>query len=130
MWLTGNDIVREVMASREAREATKEFTELVLTPEMRAGAIWDRSYIKPMGYPGDFQIMNQVYSWNRVGDTVYQQLVHRLGLEVAECIETRMHVVRDWIADTVERRGQDRPARILSLGSGPAREIESFLDGP
>jgi extracellular factor (EF) 3-hydroxypalmitic acid methyl ester biosynthesis protein len=122
--------VREVMSSREEREATKEFTELVLTPEMRAGAIWDRSYIKPLGYPGDYQIMNQVYDWERLGANVYQQLVHRLGLEVAECIDTRMQVVRGKIAEIVRTKGQDRPARILSLGSGPAREIETFLDGP
>ena len=130
LWLTGNDIVREVMANREAREATKEFTELVLTPEMRAGAIWDRSYMKPLGYPGDFQIMNQVYDWERLGSNVYQQLIHRMGLEVAECIGTRMHMVRGKIADVVRERGQDHPARILSLGSGPAREIETYLESP
>ncbi|HKD48615.1 MAG TPA: class I SAM-dependent methyltransferase [Rhizomicrobium sp.] len=130
LWLTGNDIVRGVMPSRDAREATKEFTELVLTPEMRAGAIWDRSYGKPLGYPGDYKIMNQVYDWERVGDNVYQQLMHRLGLEVAECIATRMHLVRGKIADMVRDRGQDRHARILSLGSGPAREIETFLETP
>jgi extracellular factor (EF) 3-hydroxypalmitic acid methyl ester biosynthesis protein len=130
LWLRGNEIVRGVMDHRESREATKEFTELVLTPEMRAGAIWDRSYAKPLGYPGDFQIMNQLYDWEKVGGTVYQQLIHRLGLEVAECIQTRMEVVRFHIAETVRTRGQVRPARILSLGSGPAREIETFLSGP
>jgi hypothetical protein len=129
LWYRGNEIVRAVMDQRERREATKEFTELVLTPEMQAGAIWDRSFAKPMGYPGDFRIMNQVYDRERVGDSVYQQLVHRLGLEVAECIQTRMEVVRTHIAEVVRSRGQDRPARILSLGSGPAREIETFLSG-
>jgi extracellular factor (EF) 3-hydroxypalmitic acid methyl ester biosynthesis protein len=130
LWFRGNEIVRGVMDNRERREATKEFTELVLTPEMRAGAIWDRSYAKPLGYPGDFRIMNQLYDWEKVGSNVYQQLVHRLGLEVAECIETRMQVVRQHIAEVVRNRGQGRPARILSLGSGPAREIETFLSGP
>lgn len=128
LWLAGNDIVRPVMRDREAREATKEFTELVLTPEMRAGAIWDRSYAKPLGYPGDFEVMNQVYDWQRVGANVYQQLLHRLGLEVAECIGTRMQLVKARIADMVRDRGQERPARILSLGSGPAREVQLFLE--
>ncbi|HVV28457.1 MAG TPA: PilZ domain-containing protein [Rhizomicrobium sp.] len=130
LWLRGNEIVRTVMDDRDRREATKEFTELVLTPEMRAGAIWDRSYAKPLGYPGDFRIMNQVYDDENVGDGVYQKLVHRLGLHVAECIDTRMQVVRAQIADVVRSHGQDRPARILSLGSGPAREVETFLSGP
>jgi SAM-dependent methyltransferase len=130
LWRTGNDIVGGIMNEREIREATKEFTELVLTPEMRAGAIWDRSYAKPLGYPGDFQIMNQVYDWEKVGSTVYEKLVHRLGLEVAECIGTRMEVVCEHIAETVRRQGMSRPARVLSLGSGPAREAEHFLAGP
>jgi extracellular factor (EF) 3-hydroxypalmitic acid methyl ester biosynthesis protein len=130
LWLRGNEIVSGLMDDRDRREATKEFTELVLTPEMRAGAIWDRSYAKPMGYPGDFRIMNQVYDDENVGSGVYQKLVHRLGLHVAECIDTRMQVVRSHIAEVVRSRGQDRPARILSLGCGSAREIETFLSGP
>ncbi|MGH6828090.1 MAG: hypothetical protein ACREFW_04190 [Rhizomicrobium sp.] len=130
LWLTGNDLVRQVMADRDAREATKEFTELVLTPEMRGGAIWDRSYAKPLGYPGDYRIMNQVYDWERQGAGVYRQLLHRLGLEVAECIATRMQLVKARIADLVRERGQEGPARILSLGSGPAREIQLFLESP
>lgn len=130
LWRTGNDIVGEMMNQREIREATKEFTELVLTPEMRVGAIWDRSYAKPLGYPGDFQIMNQVYDWGLAGTSVYQKLIHRLGQETAKCVATRAEVVCKHIADVVRRNGVSRPARVLSLGSGPAREVEHFLAGP
>lgn len=129
LWETGNQFARAAMADREIREATKAVTELVLTPEMRLGAIWDRSYAKPMGYPGDFQIMNQVYDWERRGSNVYEMLMHRLGLDVAECIKTRMEVVQEHIAETVFAGDRGRPARIMSLGSGPAREIEQFLKG-
>jgi hypothetical protein len=129
LWETGNQFARAAMGNREVREATKAITELVLTPEMRLGAIWDRSYAKPMGYPGDFQIMNQVYDWNRCGANVYERLIHRLGLDVAECIKTRMEVVQNHIAETVFAADRGRPARIMSLGSGPAREVEQFLKG-
>ncbi len=129
MWRTGNDLVRGMMDNREVLEATKAFTEVVVTPQMRAGAIWDRSYAKPLGYPGDFEIMNQVYDWERKGANVYQMLMHRLGLEVAECIKTRMDVVCSHISKTVQEKGTARAARILSLGSGPAREAELFLSG-
>lgn len=127
LWRTGNDLTLPMVNDRDVREATKEFTELVLTPELRNGAIWDRSYAKPLGYPGDFEIMNQVYDWERLGSNAYEMLMHRVGLEVAECIRTRMEVVRTHIADVVRERGADRPARITSLGSGPAREIGSYL---
>jgi hypothetical protein len=127
LWRTGNDLTHAMVNEREVREATKEFTELVLTPELRRGAIWDRSYAKPLGYPGDYGIMNQVYDWERVGENAYDMLMHRIGLEVAECIGTRMEVVRSHIAEVVRERGHDRPARITSLGSGPAREVEGYL---
>jgi extracellular factor (EF) 3-hydroxypalmitic acid methyl ester biosynthesis protein len=127
LWLTGNQFAREALTDREKREAIKAVTELVLTPELQKGDIWDRSYLKPMGYPGDFQIMNQVYDWERRGSTVFAMLMHRLGLEVAECIKTRMEVVLQQIAKTVFAGERDRPAHILSLGCGSAREVELFL---
>jgi SAM-dependent methyltransferase len=130
LWRLGNDLARSVMDDQKAREITKEFTELVLTPEMRLGAIWDRSYAKPLGYPGDFEMMNQVYDWQRLGNTIYDMLIHRIGLDVAECIRTRMDVVRDRIAELVAARADGEPARILSLGCGPAREVELFLKTP
>jgi hypothetical protein len=129
LWRTGNDLVKDIVPNKDVLEATKAFTEVVLTPEMRLGAIWDRSYGKPLGYPGDYEVMNQVYDWQRCGTTVYQMLMHRLGLDVAECIKTRMEVVRAEIGKVIQEKGQARAARILSLGSGPAREVEQFLSG-
>jgi extracellular factor (EF) 3-hydroxypalmitic acid methyl ester biosynthesis protein len=127
LWRTGNDLARELMDDRERLEAAKTYTEVVVTPEMRLGSIWDRSYLKPLGYPGDFEIMNQVYNWERRGSNVYHMLLHRLGLEVAECIKTRMEVVRATITNVVHEMGHARTARVMSLGSGPAREVEQFL---
>src|SRR5882724_10623498 len=127
LWRTGNDLVKGIMDNREVLEATKAFTEVVVTPQMRGGAIIDRSYAKPLGYPGDFEIMNQAYDWERKGANVYQMLLHRLGLDVLECVRTRMEVVRSTIAEVVQEKGHARVARILSLGSGPAREVETFL---
>jgi extracellular factor (EF) 3-hydroxypalmitic acid methyl ester biosynthesis protein len=127
MWRTGNDLVRGVMADRAQLDAVKNFTEIVITPELRQGAIWDRSYGKPLGYPGDYEVMNQVYDWERSGSSVYQMLLHRVGLDVAECIRTRMEMVLKSIETIVNEKGATRTARIMSLGSGPAREVELFL---
>jgi hypothetical protein len=126
LWLRGNELSEAVMDDPVALKATKKFTELVLTPEFNAGAIWKRSYEKPLGYPGDYQIMNMVYDWQRIGSSPYENLVHRLGLDVAECIATRMVMMRQTIAETVLEK-RDRPARITSLGCGSAREVGDYL---
>jgi hypothetical protein len=127
-WRMGNDFARDFAKDRDLKEASKEFTELVLTPEFRLGAVADRSYAKPMGYPGDFMIMNQLYDWRRVGNTAYEMLMHRVGLETAECIKTRMETARYYIGDVVRSRGVDRAARVLNVGCGSAREIQTLLD--
>jgi hypothetical protein len=109
--------------------AAKDFTECVLTPEFMAGRIWDRSYNKPLGYPGDFETMNCVYKWQPQGNNVFEKLVDRIGLDVAECIATRMVMVQQAIAETVADVPESgAPARILSLGCGPAQEISNYLD--
>jgi hypothetical protein len=127
LWLAGNQLVGEAMGDKKQLAALKEYTELVLTPEFNHGPVWWRSYFKPAGYPGDFVIMNYVYDWQREGADVYGQLMHRIGLDVAECIGTRMHVVRKVLGDTIAANGSGNPARIMSLGCGSAREVELYL---
>lgn len=126
LWFRANALVEGVMDDPRALEATKRYTELVLTPEFNAGAIWRRSYEKPLGYPGDYQIMNMVYDWQRVGTSLYEKLVHRLGLEVAECIATRMVIMRQEIARLALAQ-TDGPLRVTNLGCGSGREIIDYL---
>lgn len=127
LWHRGNELAEELIkGDPETLKATKRFTELVLTPEFNAGAIWKRSYEKPLGYPGDYQIMNMVYDWRREGTSLYEKLVHRIGLDVAECIATRMVVMRQTIAETI-LKSSGEPVKIASLGCGPAREVIDYL---
>lgn len=128
LWLGGNQLVRGIMQDKPRLDAFKEFTELVISPEFNQGPVWWRSYFKPAGYPGDFEIMNYVYDWQREGKDIYSQLLHRIGLDVSECIATRMHVVRKTISNIVAANQSSEPARILSLGCGSAREIQLHLE--
>jgi hypothetical protein len=126
LWLTGNDLIRDIVDDGDVLRATKEYTELVLTPELCLGPIWERAYSKPLGYPGDFEVMNYLYSGQRTGSDTYAMLMHRLGLECAHCVVTRMEVVQNRIAETIEAT-RGRPARVMSIGCGPAREVELYL---
>ncbi len=127
LWLSGNQMVEGAMADKNLLDAMKAYTEAVLTPEFCHGPVWWRSYRKPAGYPGDFEIMNYVYDWQREGEDVYGQLLHRVGLDVSECIASRMEVVRREIRKTVEDLSERGGARIVSLGCGSAREVQLHL---
>ncbi len=126
-WERANALVEPIMSDPDRLRATKQFTELVVTPEFMDGPIWRRSYEKPLGYPGDYQVMNNVYSWRREGKTATGKLLHRAGLEVAECIGTRMQMLQQMIADEIAARGADTITHITSIGSGPAKEVSNFL---
>jgi hypothetical protein len=130
LWLAGNQMVTPLMRDKQRLEAAKAYTETVLTPEFGNGPVWWRSYHKPAGYPGDFEIMNYVYDWQREGKDVYGQLVHRIGLDVSECITTRMDVVRREIRKMVEARAETGGTRVISLGCGSAREVQLHLQDP
>jgi extracellular factor (EF) 3-hydroxypalmitic acid methyl ester biosynthesis protein len=127
LWHRANEIVAPLLGDAEAVAAVKRFTELVLTPEFMGGKIWRRSFEKPLGYPGDFEIMNQVYAWQREGASLFDQLLHRLGLDVAECIATRGVMMRQSIAELCLRRSGERMAHVANIGCGPAREVVDYL---
>jgi hypothetical protein len=126
-WEHANALVEPLMAEPDLLRATKRFTELVVTPEFMDGPIWRRSYEKPLGYPGDYQVMNQVYAWQHEGETATGKLLHRTGLEVGEFVGTRMRMIQQIISDEITGRRANAATHITSIGSGPAREVSNYL---
>lgn len=127
IWRSGNALAKEIMKDPEALRAAKRYTELMLTPEFMPGPLWRRGYEKPLGYPGDFEMMNSIYARVREGDTPYGKLLHRLALEVGECISARLVEMERAIVETVAGKPIDDPVRITSVGCGSAREVENYL---
>lgn len=125
LWYQANALVEPLLDDPEALKETKRFTELVLTPEFMEGQIWKRSYEKPLGYPGDFEVMNYVYAWRRQGASAFGKLLHRIGLDGMECIANRMVMMQQTIAEVVAKKGG--PVQITNLACGPAQEIVNYL---
>jgi hypothetical protein len=129
LWRRGNELVGDIAGQRSLWQATKRYTETVLTPDFILGAFARRCYEKPLGYPGDYEAMNMAYDWRREGQSLGDQLMHRVGLEVGECIANRMIMMRQAIARTASSAG-DGVVRVTSLGCGPAREVVDYLAIP
>jgi len=130
LWYRGNEIVAELMTERHAMAAAKRYTEKVVTPAFMPGLMWRHSFEKPRGYPGDFELMRRVYAWEVQGESLYDKMLHRIGLDVAECIATRMDMMSDTIAAVIDEKAGSAPAHILSLGCGPAQEVVRYLEAP
>lgn len=130
LWHRGNEIAVGLMGDRHAMAAAKRYTEKVVTPAFMPGLIWRHSFEKPRGYPGDFELMRRVYDWDVQGETLHDKMLYLIGLDVAECIATRMDMMSKIIGTVVSEKADGKPVRVLSLGCGPAQEVVNYLEAP
>ena len=128
LWYRGNDILAPVWSDPAMLARHKRYAERVLTPDFMPGAVMKRCYEKPLGYPGDFRIMNYVYEWQRVGDTPYEKLLHRIGIETGACVGTRLRMTQKLIAERIAASAGDTPLNIANLGCGSAYEVYDYED--
>lgn len=123
----GNELVIPIHRDKALRSQYKLFTESVVTRELAAGESWSRCYHKPMGYPGDYQIMNYMYDDQPLGSTLQAQFLHKLGTVAGTPIVSRMERLSELVVEAGHRTSQDDKIRIMSIGSGPARELENIV---
>lgn len=124
----GNALILPIHDDKKRREQFKAYTERVVTPTLLAGAGWARSYLKPLGYPGDFQIMNWIYDGAPQGATIREKFLHLLSLVGSRAVKTRMEALADIIVSLAAKRGApERAFDMVSIGAGPARELERVL---
>ncbi len=86
----------------------------------------ERCYSKPRGYAGDYLTIEKIYNNHPEGAGRIGAVVDRLFLEMpaAVAVRNRRGLVAEEIRRTVEEHAAvNRPARVLSLACGPAREI-------
>ena len=101
----------------------------------RFGALIDlspfaaRCFHKPLGYAGDFEMMNMLYRNESLGDTLFGRSLSRVILDsdAGQAVRHRAHYLVGKIAAAAVRGGPHRPARILSVAAGPAMELQLIL---
>jgi len=88
-----------------------------------------RCFHKPLGYAGDFEMMNMVYRNENLGDTLFGRSLNRLLLDsdAAQAVRNRVRYLTAKIEAAVARSESGRPARILSVAAGPAMELQQLL---
>jgi extracellular factor (EF) 3-hydroxypalmitic acid methyl ester biosynthesis protein len=89
-----------------------------------------RTYTKPLGYAGDYQMVNQILDDPRQGPSTYFQIVNASFLQaaVAQAHRNRIDLLGDFLVRTADAaRLAGRPFRVLNIGCGPAIEIQRFL---
>jgi extracellular factor (EF) 3-hydroxypalmitic acid methyl ester biosynthesis protein len=87
----------------------------------------DRAFRKPLGYAGDFELMNIIYRNEPEGVTPLGRALHQWAnlFRSASAVRSR----RRWILQAMQDHAQKHtgPYRILSLASGPAMELQDLV---
>jgi extracellular factor (EF) 3-hydroxypalmitic acid methyl ester biosynthesis protein len=108
----------------------RSYAQAALHPLVLRAPFVYRTFAKPLGYAGDYEMVNQLLGDPRQGGSTYIQLVNATFLRaaVAQAHRNRINILVEYLGRAValaEREG--RPVRILNIGCGPAVELQRLI---
>jgi extracellular factor (EF) 3-hydroxypalmitic acid methyl ester biosynthesis protein len=118
-------------APQDCRSALEAFSERHLGELLMQSPWMHRARHKPLGYPGDFELMNGLYGRHFSGPTLFAKALNLgfVSTPAAQAVRCRKDLMQDRLSGTLdekERRGE--PCRILSIAAGPAEEVLGLLE--
>lgn len=117
---------------RKAHYAAKRFTEATVTPLLLGCPLINRTWHKPLGYAGDYRVMEYYYRDDFEGETAFDQLMHKLFVQnpMAQGVVTRARFMVDLLDAEHERVAAAGTASfaVANLGCGPGREVEMWAE--
>ena len=113
-----------------ARDAHQDFVRRHWSKHFLCSPFGQRTFYKPNGYAGDYEMMNMIHRNQPEGSSLYAKLIHKLLVSQwpARSVRNRIaHLGSNITNESVRLAGAGRRIRILNVGCGPAREIQTFI---
>ncbi|HTQ07914.1 MAG TPA: class I SAM-dependent methyltransferase [Polyangiaceae bacterium] len=116
------------LATRSERDALNEYSNRLLHPLLMQSPWMHRARQKPLGYAGDYELMNGLYGNHFSGSTLFAKAVNLafVSTPAAVAVRTRKELMKQKLSEVLDRPGQ-KSARILSIAAGPAQEVYELL---
>ena len=110
-------------------ESLREFSQRQLHTLLMQSPWMHRARHKPLGYPGDFEIMNGLYGNLFVGQTLFAKAMNLafVSMPAAEAVRARKDLIKAELTVALDRSAPSRPVRVLSIAAGPAQEVFEVL---
>ncbi len=114
----------------EYQPVHQNFSKRQLHPLVMCSPFASRTFHKPLGYAGDYEMVNMIVRDPYEGASLFAKVVNLWFLSQwpAKAHRNRIVYLKERLAEEslrALRRG--KPMRVLNLGCGPAREIQEFL---
>ena len=110
--------------------ALKEYSQRFLQEYFVEAPCMYRALHKPLGYPGDYEVMKYMYENQFAGPTLFAKAVSLaiLTTRAGDSVRFRKNLLRDRLSAALDQRTPDgRPLRFLSVAAGPAQEVFELL---
>lgn len=123
--------VEASLVEEERAPAHRAFAQTALHPLILRAPFVFRTFTKPLGYAGDYQMVNQLLDDPRQGPSTYFQIVNAAFLQaaVATAHRNRIDILTEFLAHkAAEARVAGRVYKVLNVGCGPAIEVQRFLE--
>jgi extracellular factor (EF) 3-hydroxypalmitic acid methyl ester biosynthesis protein len=114
----------------ELKPAHRAYIKRQLHPLLLASPFLYRTFAKPLGYAGDYEMVNMITRDPLEGASLFAKIVNLWFLRQppAEAHRNRIgYLARKLMEEAVRTASQGRAARVLNLGCGPACEVERCL---
>lgn len=103
-----------------------EFRE-VIKPILNVNTLAGRCYTKPFGYPGDFYLIDNIYSYHVNEDKKYRNWdIFFQNLAGARAVRNRKDYFLNQCRNLALKKHGEK--KVLILGSGPATDVNEFLN--
>ena len=114
--------------SPEGAFAAGQYAKRLLHPLLLNAPIPARAYNKPLGYAGDYMLMELIYRQRDAVDSLYSKIVNRLccRLTAAKAVVARVDLLTSILEEEVARKKEGK-VRIGSMACGPAEEIQRLF---
>jgi len=91
--------------------------------------VW-RAYNKPLGYAGDYEMVNMMLDGFNQGPTIHAKVINDLFLAAGPALahRNRIEILIKYLNNAIEKaNAEGRPAKVLNIGCGPAEEVQRLL---
>jgi extracellular factor (EF) 3-hydroxypalmitic acid methyl ester biosynthesis protein len=108
----------------------RAFAQRQLHPLLLCGPFIRRCFVKPLGYAGDYEMMNMIVRNGMEGTSLYARLVNAYMLDQApaRAVRNRVGYLTERIFEETARVSRlGRIANIYNVACGPALEVENFI---
>lgn len=108
----------------------KTFARREIHPLILCSPFIHRTFTKPLGYAGDYEMVNMMLRDRWEGSNTYAKIINAIIIrsDGAQAHRNRIDKLVSYLeAEAIRVKALGRPLRVLNIACGPAAEIQKFI---